>query len=356
MGEPAKWNSLYFREWVAREGLDLIGGYKVDDIYTVPLKPWARNGGNAVWIELDGTGDMDAALVCEIPPGKELAPQRHLYEALVYVLSGRGITSVWYPGRRKNSFEWKAGSLFALPLNAWYQHFNGSGTEPARFVAVCTAPIALNLYRDERFIFDTDVVFPSRYDSEEDYFSGKVEYDTYTGWGWPSSVAFGNFFPDIADVEYRASTRGVNARAMVFEVGNGVLAAHKSYYPGGTFTKIHRHGPGAHVLWLKGEGYTLMWPDVGEKVQAHWKPGTIVVPPSWWWHQHCVVSEEAGQYLALRFSANRNQVTKLTEDVMKSARDGGQQVDFEDFPPELMDEVRRIFAAECAKRGTAVKM
>ena len=36
-----KWNCLYFDEWVKREGLDLIRGHKVEDVFTQPLKPWA---------------------------------------------------------------------------------------------------------------------------------------------------------------------------------------------------------------------------------------------------------------------------------------------------------------------------
>ena len=40
-----KWNCLYFDEWVKGEGLDLIRGHKVDDVFTQPLKPWARTGG-----------------------------------------------------------------------------------------------------------------------------------------------------------------------------------------------------------------------------------------------------------------------------------------------------------------------
>jgi hypothetical protein len=91
-----QWNRLYFDEWVAREGLDLIRGWNVDDVYTVPLKPWARTEGNAVQIMLDGTGEMNAAYVCEIPPGKQLTPQKHLYEELVYILSGRGSTRACY--------------------------------------------------------------------------------------------------------------------------------------------------------------------------------------------------------------------------------------------------------------------
>ncbi len=54
---------------------------------------------------------------CEIPVGGQLKPQRHVYEELIFILSGRGSTSVWLDAKKKNSFEWQAGSLFAIPLN-----------------------------------------------------------------------------------------------------------------------------------------------------------------------------------------------------------------------------------------------
>jgi len=41
---------------------------------------------------------------------------------------------------------------------------------------------------------------------------------------------------------------------------------------------------------------------------------------------------------------------------MKSTRTGGSMLNFEDFPPELLEEMKRIFEEECAKRGTPVHM
>ena len=94
-----KWNCLYYDEWVKREGLDLNRGYKIDDVFTQPLKPWARTGGYAVHIQLQGTGELNSAYICEIPAKGELKPQKHMYEEMVFILSGRGSTTVWCDGR-----------------------------------------------------------------------------------------------------------------------------------------------------------------------------------------------------------------------------------------------------------------
>ena len=132
-------DSPYVR-WVHDEGLDIIAAHYVPDLNTVELKPWARRGGAGVFVNHEASRTSNDCYVCEIPQGGELTPQRQLFEEMILVLSGRGSTSVWNDAGQKVTFEWGPGSLFAIPLNTWHQHFNGSGNEPARFVGSTNLP------------------------------------------------------------------------------------------------------------------------------------------------------------------------------------------------------------------------
>ena len=82
-----------YRKWIESEGVPLIEGFFMEDINEVPLKHWARLNAPAVRVCLEGTGETNDAYICEIPPGKSLNPQKHMYEELVYVVSGRGATT-----------------------------------------------------------------------------------------------------------------------------------------------------------------------------------------------------------------------------------------------------------------------
>ena len=84
-------------------------------------------------------------------PGKSLSPHRQLYEEMSWCSSGRGSTTVWNDAGARITFEWKAGALFAIPLNCHHQHFNGSGQEPVRYVAVTNAPPVDQSLRRPRF-------------------------------------------------------------------------------------------------------------------------------------------------------------------------------------------------------------
>ena len=131
--QPIAEKKSSYRKWIESEGIALIEGFFIEDIKNVPLQPWERNGGSGVRICLEGTGETDDCYICEIPPGKNLKPQRHLFEEMIYIVSGRGATTIWNDGGPKRTFEWQEGSLFSPRLNTWHQHFNGSGDQPARY-------------------------------------------------------------------------------------------------------------------------------------------------------------------------------------------------------------------------------
>src|SRR6266508_2737083 len=233
MQEPNRWwHRLYYDDWVAREGLELIRGHSVDNVFTMPLRHWPRTEGYAAHIALDGAAEQAAAYVQEIPPTRKLNPQRHMFEELVYVLSGRGSTSVWYDENKKRSFEWAAGSLFAIPLNAWYQHFNLSGGEPARYIATTTAPTMMNFIRNDEFIFNNDFRFTDRFAEEEDYFNPEIKKQVFEGWGEPTDICFSNLWPDINRIELYQPlenseiSRGIRTASYYFELANGVMGAH----------------------------------------------------------------------------------------------------------------------------------
>src|SRR5215471_20900284 len=142
-----------YTRWVKAEGLEIESAIYQRNLHTIELKDWPARGGKGVFLNHDASRTSNDAYVCEIPPGRELAPRRQLFEEMVYVLDGRGSTTVWNDAGARVTFEWKAGSIFGIPLNCWHQHFNGSGQAPARFVSVTNAPVVINLYEDIDFVF-----------------------------------------------------------------------------------------------------------------------------------------------------------------------------------------------------------
>jgi len=126
-----------YEHFLAKEGMPAVRGFHIEDINAVELYPWARMGGRGVYLNLDGSEGVNDCYIAEIAAGKALEPQRHMFEELIYVVSGHGATTVWQDGGKKQSFEWGEGALFSPPLNVWYQHFNGAGV-PSRRNSWCS--------------------------------------------------------------------------------------------------------------------------------------------------------------------------------------------------------------------------
>jgi len=343
-----------YLEWLAEQNVPVIEDFGTD-LLAVETAPWALLGARAAFVNLKGRGDFISVIVVEIPPGKSTQPQRHLYEEVVYVLSGHGSTVIESPdGKRSHSFEWGPKSLFALPLNARYRHFCTSGTEPARFATTTNLPMLLNLFHDRGFVFDNDWDFEERLGSEK-HFTGDGDFvPTRPGRHmWET-----NFVPDLNSFELQEwKARGAGGSNMMFVLADGTMHAHMSEMPVGTYKKAHRHGADFHIFTVKGTGYSLLWYERDEEFRkVDWRHGVVYAPPDMMFHQHFNTSPEPARYLAVAFGGLRYPFTEdkrntfLGMDV--NINDGGRQIEYEDEDPRI----REIYERELAATGAPLRM
>jgi hypothetical protein len=341
----------HYQKWVESQGVPIIRDFYIEDLRTVALAPWDFKGARGAYLNLIGTGDANDAYLCEMAGGQSTKPQRLLFEEQIFVVAGNGATSVWNDENKKITFEWQAGSLFSPPMNTWRQHFNGSGSEPARLLAVTSAPPVVNLFRDPAFFVNNPFAFADRFDSEPDSFSGRGEsYQVKAVKVWDT-----NFVPNVRTIPlHLRSNRGAGGSFLHIELSENALTAHISEFPVGTYKKAHRHGPGAHVVIIGGQGYSLMWP-AGEPIKRFdWHDGSIIVPPENWFHQHFNTGSTPARYLALRWGSKKYQrpwsdKNYGTDENIKS---GGDQIEYADEDPQI----RRMFEQELGKIGIACRM
>lgn len=342
-----------YAAWVAHEGIPVHEGFGLD-LLSLDLRPWPRLGALGAFAHLDGRGDFVDMQVIELAAGAASAPQRHLYEAVVYVLAGRGATSVETPSGERHTFEWQSGSLFAIPLNAAYRHHNGSGERPARLVAVTDLPLMLNVFRDKAFIWDNGHTFAERF-GDPRYFAGE---GTLLPLRPGRHMWETNFVPDLRTFGLKEwAARGAGGSNIVFAIADGTMHAHMSEMPVGTYKKGHRHGADFHVFAVTGEGYSLSWWEGESELRRFdWKPGAVFAPADRLFHQHFNVSPEPARYLAIAFGGMRyptladKRATFLGMDV--SIKDGGRQIEYEDEDPRI----RQLYDDELRKRGIRSRM
>jgi quercetin dioxygenase-like cupin family protein len=335
-----------FEQWADHEGVPMIRDFIVADLNSIKVEPWERIGAKGCWVVLGAPQDQlsMACYICEIAPGTSTQPQKHLFEELIFVLNGSGATSVWNEGGKSLTFEWKRGSLFSPPLNAWHRHFNGSGTEPVRYVALTNAPAVFNMFHSYDFIMNNPFRFPERFDGDPQYFSGKGE-------AHPGDVWESNFIPDIVDLPfYEFSTKGPGMKHVEIELSSNTLSGHISESPVGVYKKAHRHGPGAYIITLKGKGYSLMWPEGQSSERFDWGPLSMMSPPNRWFHQHFNLAKEPIRQLALKGWGQKYPIGGWDQ-MFKSTGAGGDMIEFEDEDPG----VREMYRQELRNEGIELK-
>jgi len=74
----------------------------------------------------------------ELPPGEFNDKSRNIDEIAYVFLAGRGYTVIEPVGGKSTRYDWQAGDLLVVPVNAWHQAFNADANKAARFLVVDT--------------------------------------------------------------------------------------------------------------------------------------------------------------------------------------------------------------------------
>jgi oxalate decarboxylase/phosphoglucose isomerase-like protein (cupin superfamily) len=337
------WNprSLY-EKWMAAQELPVYRGHYAH-LAEVELAPWADHDCTGAFIYFQGMEDLHEGRVTEIGPAKTAAPNRIALEELVYIISGRGLCTVWAGDREKKTFEWGPHSIFMIPPNYTYQLSNASGTTPARILQTNYLPLALLAAPNLDFFFKNDMVdYSHLYGDDTNVFSEAI----LTRPGGrnaraPQNLFVGNFLPDMAAWDQLEPFYGRGAGGTtVFFRSRIAKGGHMSVFEPGSYKKAHRHGPGRVIIIPAGEGYTAVWPNLkpDEVEIIPWKEGTCFTPPEQWYHQHFNIGTVNARYIAFGSPAlfsGHNAVF------------GAQQIEYPDQAPW----VRERFEGELAKHG-----
>lgn len=362
-----------FEQWVLSEGLKVITSHTIADVLTEELGPWERTGCRGALLDMTHDPSDEAMInnqgttryLVEIPPGGVFKAEKHMYEEIFYVVKGRGATVVWNEKSPKLTFEWQEDSVFAIPLNAWHEIYNGSGTEAVRLYVATNMPTPFNLYGSPEFVFNCTANFNDRFDpNDKKYFSResiKLE----------DRLLQSNFVPSVTKLALENwAYRGPGTNMNVLMAG-GRFICHVSEFPAASYKKAHGFGSGETTggrnrtgltsensyLFLSGEGYDLQWapgvkpgPSVGWK-RCDFKKGSLMTNGRGG-HQHFNPSDEPARYLVLRYGNDRFGIRG--EQRLEGEGPGARrpQIEYEDEEPRI----RELFEEECAKRGVKSKM
>jgi uncharacterized RmlC-like cupin family protein len=288
-------NSPY-EKWLAknRASLPVLDTLVIQDIATVELQDWPKMGAGVkgLYLRFSDYQITDGRLL-EIPVGGATLPQRHVYEVGTYIVSGSGYTLLSSEGREVEKITWQAGGLLSIPLNDTYQHFSNGGA-PVRMLSVTSFPFVINSFGEKGLPWEADASFDGRRAPPGEF----KDFSRDTG----DLIKQLNFVDNVVSEKTAPNrSRGKSNRGAYWQLsGNTVLEMHISEFAPYSHKKAHRHSSEAFILIVSGKGYSLIWPETqSEYTRIDWRPGTLFVPPTFWYHQHFNPKTETARYLVL---------------------------------------------------------
>ena len=349
--EPS-WDAIFglssytYDQWMRSVGIPVHTGFFIPDLKLVELEWWEERKCRAAFIQLEGQQGIIEARVTEIPPGATLPPLKISVDEVVYVLQGRGLTSIWserQPERR--TVEWQKHSMFLLPRNRFHQLGNTHGQTPVRLLHYNYLPLAMSTVPDPSFFFNNPYDPPLEEEGfDAEFYAEAKSVGRQEVRGRGRFLWLGNFFPDMRswDKLEANSKRGAGGQSVYIQFPGSEMSSHMSVFAPQLYKKAHRHGPGRVIVIPDGDGFSVMWQEGKEKILVPWQEGAAFVPPNRWFHQHFNLGKTRARYLALHppyqfHGYSDEKVQDLSND----------QIEYSDEDPWI----RQKFQEELAKRG-----
>jgi hypothetical protein len=335
-----------YDQWMQSVGIPVHKGFFIPDTRTMELGWWEARGVQAAFIQLMGQEGVSEARVDEIPPGASTKPLKLAMDELVYVLQGRGLTTVWAQEGERRTFEWHPRSMFVLPHNCWHEFHNMQGNQAVRLLHYNYLPMGMSVIHDPDFFFNNPYDQPAQHFLEDAgfYSLAKLSKDDNSAfWGYRLGLWSGNFFPDMQawdKLDYNQG-RGAGGTSVMIKFPSSEMSCHMSVFPARTYKKAHRHGPGRVIVIPGGEGFSVMWQEGQEKIFVPWHEASLFVPPGKWFHQHFNLSGTPARYVAFHPPLQFHGYAEKVEDRAKD------QIEYPDEDPAI----RSYFESELAKRG-----
>ena len=83
-----------YENWLESEGVKVYEQFYFPSMATLELGPWERKGGKGAVTHIANRHMPNDCHVIEIKPGGKSEPEHHMYELTIYVVSGRGGTTI----------------------------------------------------------------------------------------------------------------------------------------------------------------------------------------------------------------------------------------------------------------------
>jgi mannose-6-phosphate isomerase-like protein (cupin superfamily) len=345
--QRSMWSKTFtYDYWMESTGVPVHKGFFIEDLRNVELGWWEERQCKTAFIQLMGQEGVSSTRITEIPAKESTKPLKFALDEVVYVVDGRGLTTIWYDnGSAKKSFEWQQHSMFVVPHGCHHSFSNMQGDKTVRLLHYSYLPLAMSAVPDPDFYFDNPHATPGDLLQQEDFYSeAKMVQPKETDEALGLRVFwYGNFFPDMKawDKLDANARRGAGGQSVFIMFPDSEVTAHMSVFAPKTYKKAHRHGPGRAIIIPAGEGYSIMWEEGKEKIVCPWHECSMLVPPNRWFHQHFNAGGTMARYLALHPPMQFHGHAEKVEDRAKD------QIEYPNEDPFI----RKKFEEELAKRG-----